>query len=79
MEFSRQDYGVGCHSLFQEIFATQGLNLDFLLCQTYFLASEPPGKPTVVLNMTFQSETFTLMLEQIPVLWFSVFFWLNMK
>ena len=27
MGFSRQEYGVGCHSLLQRIFPTQGLNL----------------------------------------------------
>ena len=30
MGFSRQDYWVGCHSLLQGIFLTQGLNLCFL-------------------------------------------------
>ena len=38
MEFSRQEYwgvntGVGCHSLLQEIFLTQGLNLSLLHCR----------------------------------------------
>ena len=30
MEFSRQEYWVGCHFLLQRIFPTQGLNLPFL-------------------------------------------------
>ena len=27
MEFSRQEYGVGCHFLLQDVFPTQGSNL----------------------------------------------------
>ena len=30
MEFSKQEYGEGCHSLFQGIFPTQGLNSGLL-------------------------------------------------
>ena len=30
MEFSSQEYGVGCHFLLQEIFPSQGLNLGLL-------------------------------------------------
>ena len=30
MKFSRQNSGVGCHFLLQEIFPTQGLNLGLL-------------------------------------------------
>ena len=40
--------GVGCHSLLQEIFPTQGSNPGFwslLHWQVDSLASEPPGKP----------------------------------
>ena len=32
MEFSRQEYGVGCHALLQGIFPTQGLNVGLLHC-----------------------------------------------
>ena len=35
--------GVGCHSLLQGIFPTQGLNLGLLHCR-WTLLSEPPGK-----------------------------------
>ena len=33
MGFSRQEYGVGCHFLFQGIFPTQGLNPGRLHCR----------------------------------------------
>ena len=33
MEFSRQEYGVGCHSLLQGIFQTQGSNPGLLHCR----------------------------------------------
>ena len=33
MEFSRQEYWRGCHSFFQGIFLTQGLNLGLLHCR----------------------------------------------
>ena len=33
MEFSRQEYGVGCHSLLQGIFPNQELNRDLLHCR----------------------------------------------
>ena len=43
--------GVGCHSLLQEIFPTQGLN-PYLLCLLYWQAGSllpaPPGKPVCV-------------------------------
>ena len=32
VEFSRQEYWMGCHSLLWGIFLTQGLNLDLLHC-----------------------------------------------
>ena len=36
MGFSRQNTGVGCHSLLQEIFLTRGLNLGFPHCRQMF-------------------------------------------
>ena len=47
MEFPRQEYGVGSHSLLQGIFPTQKLNtcpLHLLYCRQNFLPSEPPGE-----------------------------------
>ena len=35
-EFSRQETGVGCHSLLQRIFPTQGLNTGLLHCRQIF-------------------------------------------
>ena len=48
MEFSRQEYWVGCHFLLQGIFPIQGLNpclLHLLNWQTDSLPLVPPGKP----------------------------------
>ena len=48
MGFSRQEYWVGCHSLLQEIFPTQGSNLHLLRllhCQGGSLPLATPGKP----------------------------------
>ena len=48
MCFSRQDTGVGCHSLLQGIFLTQGLNLHLLSLlhwQAGSLPVVPPEKP----------------------------------
>ena len=36
MEFSRQEYWSGCHSLLLGIFPTQGLNLGLLNCKHFF-------------------------------------------
>ena len=44
MEFSRQEYCVGCHSPLQGIFPTQGLNLGLPHCKQ-ILPFEPPVKP----------------------------------
>ena len=47
MEFSRQNIGMGCHFLLQNIFPTQGLNLSFLHrlhWQVDSLPLVPPGK-----------------------------------
>ena len=48
MEFSRQDTGVGCHFLLQEIFLTQELNprlLHLLHWQVDSFTTAPSGKP----------------------------------
>ena len=45
MELSRKNTGVGCHSLLQGIFLTQGSNLGLLALQANSLPSEPPRKP----------------------------------
>ena len=48
IRFSSQEYGVGCHALFQGIFPSQGSN-PHLLCLLYWQESSlllaPPGKP----------------------------------
>ena len=45
MGFSSQDTGVGCHSLLQGIFSTQGSNLCLLHWQGSYSPLAPPGKP----------------------------------
>ena len=42
--FPGKDIRVGCHSLLQGIFPTQGSNSGFLYWQAGFLPSEPPGR-----------------------------------
>ena len=48
--FPGKNTGVGCHSLLQGIFLTQGSNLH-LFCLLHWqvgsLPSEPPGEPTI--------------------------------
>ena len=46
MRFSRQE---GCHFLLQEIFLTQGSKPGLLHCSRFF-TSEPPGKPSRILE-----------------------------
>ena len=59
MEFSRRESGVGCHSLLQGIFLTQGLNPGSPALQADSLPSEPPGKApystnyVILRNLTF--------------------------
>ena len=51
MEFSRQEYLMGCHALLQRIFLNQGLNphlLGLLLWQVGSLPLAPPGKPIYI-------------------------------
>ena len=45
MEFSRQEYWVGSHSLLQGIFLTQGANPGLPHSLPDSLPAEPPGKP----------------------------------
>ena len=44
-DFLDKNTGLGCHSLLQGIFPTQGLNPHLLHWQVGSLPSEPPGKP----------------------------------
>ena len=48
MEFSRQEYWNGCHSLLQGIFLIQESKLGLPLCRQIFLLSEPPERPWLV-------------------------------
>ena len=45
MEFSRQEYGVGGHSLLQEISPTQGLNSGLLHFRQIIYHVSPQGSP----------------------------------
>ena len=56
MGFSRQDTGVGCPALLQEIFLTQGLNpllLRLLLWQLGSLPLVIPGKPHILYDSIY--------------------------
>ena len=48
MGFSRQNTGVGYHSLLQEIFLTPGIEPGSPALQGDSLSSEPPGKPILI-------------------------------
>ena len=45
MGFSRQDSGMGCHSLLQEIFPTQGSNSGLLHCRQILYCLSYQGSP----------------------------------
>ena len=45
--------GVGCHALLQGIFLTQGSNAHFLHWQASSLPLVPPGKPVVIIFLSF--------------------------
>ena len=66
MEFSSKNCGVGCHSLLQEIFPTQGLNLGLLPCRQILYQLNQQGSldyyyaPMVRIDVIF---FFSLMLE----------------
>ena len=45
MEFSRQEYWSGCHSLLQGIFSTQGLNRSLLHCRQTLYHLRHQGSP----------------------------------
>ena len=49
--FPGKDTRVGCHSLLQGIFPTQGSNPAFLYWQAGFLPSEPQGSPSLTLGL----------------------------
>ena len=50
-DFPGKSTGVGCHSLLQGIFPTQGWNPGLLHCRQTLLPSEPPGKSNKQKNM----------------------------
>ena len=49
MGFSRQEYWVGCHFLFEGIFPTRGIESKFLALASRFFTTEPPRKPLFLL------------------------------
>ena len=48
MEFSRQEYWMGGHSLLQVIFPTQGSNLGLLSCRQILYHLSPKGSPYIL-------------------------------
>ena len=54
MEFSRQESGVGCHSLLQGIFLTQGLNPGLLHCRQILYHLSHQGRPRTLLLCSFK-------------------------
>ena len=61
IRFSGKNTGLGCHSLLQGIFLTQGSNLHLLHLlhwQPGSLSTEPPGKPLLLLGRIQSNTTF---------------------
>ena len=59
--------GVGCHSLFQRIFPTQGSNPGPPALQADSLLSEPPGKPLFTLHWSLLRTSLVVqMVENLP-------------
>ena len=73
MRFSSKNTGVGCHSLLQGIFLTQGLNLGLLCllhCQEDSLPLAPHGKPIlhVITKLTRHIGETTLRLRKLWII-----------
>ena len=67
--------GVGCYSLLQGIFLTQGLNLGLPDCGQIFLPTEPPGKHlTKTMQIQLPSLELTLCLVWCSMVYISNFF-----
>ena len=58
MGFSRQEYVVGCHSLLQGIFQTQGLNLGPVFAVGFFTTST-----------TWEASLVTQLVKNLPAMW----------
>ena len=75
--FSRQNTGVGCHFLLQEIFLTYGSKLHLLHLIHWQADSLPlaaPGKPWVqILNLKSMWEESTLIIYLHEIIFFSAF------
>ena len=58
---------MGCHSVLQGIFPTQGLNLGLLHWQADSLPSEPPGKPQIMKsNINLAGKEIDFLIKFIP-------------
>ena len=60
MGFPRQEYGVGCHFLLQEIFLTQELNPCLLCCHVDSLPLHHQGSPFYCLPLSLVYINYTL-------------------
>ena len=72
MEFTRQDYGVGCHSLQQGIFLTQGSNPGLLHSGQILHHLESPGNHctnTLIVELKFTMSKFTEVNNFTVVIW----------
>ena len=70
MEFSRQEYGVSCHALFQGIFPTQGWNPGLPHCRQILYRLSYPGSPVSSLGR------FITKYKRQPLLVDTSFFWI---
>ena len=58
MGFSRQEYWMGNHSLLQEIFPTQELNLDLLHCRQILYYLSHKGSPNTIKTIANISKVY---------------------
>ena len=66
MEFSRQEYGVGCHLLLQGIFLTQGLNPGLWHCRQILYHLSHQGSPNQV-GLLIKTSTVGKLVHEGPL------------
>ena len=73
MEFSRQEYIVDCHSLFQGIFLTQGSNPSLLHCRHILYQLSYQGNPknngTKAIFQKLMAKNFSKLMKNVNLLY----------
>ena len=68
MEFSRQEYRVGCHSLLQAIFLTQGSNPGLLHCRQILYCLSHQKSPFSIGYTTFWTSLVAQTVKNLPAI-----------